>query len=361
MRSSLFFGLIGLVAFACLGGASKPIETAVEEVKTDSVRIVSVIGVGDIMLGTDYPNKSHLPPGNDCMPLLEPARHILTNADVTFGNLEGSFLDRGPVAKRCADSTKCYAFRMPSKFVNCLVASGFDVVSLANNHISDFGEAGRKNTIRLLDSVGIHYGGLLSNPISIFERGGLRFGFCAFAPNNGTCQLNNIAEAKRIVTELKSQCDIVIASFHGGAEGATHRNVTRKTETFYGENRGNVYEFARHVIDAGADIVFGHGPHVTRAIDLYKGRFIAYSLGNFCTYSRFNLKGPNGFAPIIKVYVDKNGKFVKGEIFPIEQLGEGGVSIDNDKKAIKEIQKLTATDFPESPLRITDNGDILLK
>jgi len=296
---------------------SVSIDTLSASVDTPIVAIdtLSVIGVGDIMLGTHFPHKGYLPPNNDCKPLLAPVKHILTGADITFGNLEGSFLNEGKVVKKCRDTTKCYAFKMPESYVECLAESGFDVVSLANNHVGDFGDLGRNRTINLLDSVGIAYGGLLGYPTSIFERNGKRIGFCAFSPNRGTCSINNIPAAKRIVSELKKDADIVIVSFHGGAEGAEHRNVTRETEIFYGENRGNVYEFARHVIDAGADIVFGHGPHVTRAMDLYKGRFIAYSLGNFCTYGRFNLQGAKGFAPIVKVLIDKNGKFVQGQIF----------------------------------------------
>jgi hypothetical protein len=322
---------------------------------------LTIIGVGDIMFGTDFPNKSYLPPNNDCKPLIEPVINILQNADVTFGNLEGCFLNTGDVAKRCSDSTRCFAFKMPEKYIDCLVDCGFDVVSLANNHIGDFGDKGRKTTMRLLDSVGIYYGGLLTYPTSIFEKNGVKIGFSAFAPNKGTCNINDIPNVVRIVEELKSKCDIVIVSFHGGAEGASHTNVTRKTEFFYGEDRGNVYEFARYVIDAGADVVFGHGPHVTRAIDLYKGRFIAYSLGNFCTYGRFNLHGLNGVAPIIKLFVEKNGKFVKGEIIPIIQTGRGGVELDPDNNAIIEIQRLTKADFPESQLVISNDGKIHLK
>ena len=322
---------------------------------------LSVIGVGDIMLGTDFPHKGYLPPNNNCKPLLAPVKHILTDADITFGNLEGCFLNEGKVVKICRDTTKCYAFKMPEKYIGCLVESGFDVVSLANNHVGDFGDTGRSKTISLLDSVGIHYGGLLSHPTAIFESNGLKIGFCAFAPNKGTCNINDIPNAKRIVENLKKEVDIVLVSFHGGAEGSSHRHVTRKTELFYGEDRGNVYEFARHVIDAGADIVFGHGPHVTRAIDLYKGRFIAYSLGNFCTYGRFNLQGANGFAPIVKVFIDKNGKFVEGQIFSIVQKGRGGAELDPQNQAIHEIIRLTEADFPDSELAIAPNGTIKLK
>ena len=98
------------------------------------------------------------------------------------------------------------------------------------------------------------------------------------------------------------------------------KHITCKTEIFLGENRGNPYEFARMAIDAGADVVLGHGPHVTRAIDVYKGRFIAYSLGNFATYGRFNLSASNGIAPIIEIDVDNNGKFLRGKIHAYKQI-----------------------------------------
>ena len=331
------------------------------QTKLDSA-FVSVIGVGDIMMGTNFPNSSYLPPNNNCESLFAPeVTKILKSANLTFGKLEGCFLNEGKVAKQCKDTTICYAFKMPDKYVSCLSSNGFDVVSLANNHIGDFGELGRLNTMRLLDSVGIKYGGLLSHPTSIIEVDSLKIGFCAFSPNTGTCSINDTIAAKRIISNLKQQCNFVIVSFHGGAEGSSHKHVTRETEIFYGENRGNVYKFARVAIDAGADIIFGHGPHVTRAIDIYKGRFIAYSLGNFCTYSRFNLKGSNGFAPIIKLFVDKNGKFVEGKIFPVKQIGNGGAVIDLQGNVIKEIQSLTSVDIPESNLVIENDGSIYLK
>lgn len=128
-----------------------------------------------------------------------------------------------------------------------------------------------------------------------------------------------------------------------------------------GENRGNPYQFARVVIDAGADIVFGHGPHVVRAIDMYKGRFIAYSMGNFATYGRFNLSGLNGLAPIIDILVDKNGEFISGQIHFFKQVGEDGPIPDENLKALKEITKLTLSDIPEAPLEISDSGVITIK
>lgn len=322
---------------------------------------VSIIGVGDVMLGTPYPLRSYLPPNNDCSPLLVEVKDILQSADVTFGNLEGCFLNTGQPTKNCKDTLKCYAFRMPDEYIHCLAEGGFTVMSLANNHSGDFGMPGRKNTMRLLDSVGIEYGGLEVKPTAEFEKNGVKYGFVAFAPIRATVDLLKTEAAAQIVKELKSRNDIVIVSFHGGAEGKEFEHVTRGTEKFYGEDRGNVYEFAHKMVDAGADIIFGHGPHVTRAMELYKNRLIAYSLGNFCTYARFNLSGPNGIAPIVKVYTNKEGKFLSGEIFSVKQVGEGGAQLDPQNKALKKLRELSEKDFPESPLQILDNGQVLLK
>lgn len=174
-------------------------------------------------------------------------------------------------------------------------------------------------------------------------------------------QISDYVTVKKIVQELDSNCDIVIVSFHGGAEGSDKNRVNGKTEFYLGENRGNPQEFARIAIDAGADIVFGHGPHVTRAMDIYKGRFIAYSLGNFCTYGRFNLSGKLGIAPIVKVNVKSTGEFIDAEITSIKRLGKGGPVIDESNAALQEIINLTRLDCPDSELVIGTDGKVTRK
>ncbi len=317
--------------------------------------LISIIGVGDMMLGSNYPDKTGLPP-DEGKQLLMPVNEILKNADITFGNLEGVVLNSGGKVKKCSNPKICYAFRMPEFLVDNLLTAGFDAVSIANNHVGDFGQEGRDNTLKILDDKKIAAAGLLSRPVCTFEKNGVKYGLAAFAPNSGTVNIRDIEAAKKIVSELAEKTDIVIVSFHGGAEGRNHQHVSKKTEMFYGEDRGNVYAFAHAVVDAGADVVFGHGPHVTRAVELYKNRLSAYSLGNFCTYGGFNLKNENGLAPILKVIMNKSGEFVKAEITPIKQPGRGGVVIDEEKKIIKIIKALTEKDFPETPLNISDEG-----
>lgn len=324
-------------------------------------RKIVITGVGDIMLGTSYPSAKYLPPYDNPLLLLESVKDTLSLSDITFGNLEGSFLNNGEAVKKCRDTTACYLFRMPEKYISALTTSGFDILSLANNHFGDFGLPARIRTKELLDSAGIYYAGLIENPYSIFMKDSLLYGFCAFAPNAGTVDINDLCKAAEIVKMLSDTCDIVIVSFHGGAEGADFQNVPKTIETFHGENRGNVYNFAHAMIDNGADVVFGHGPHVTRAVEIYKDRFISYSLGNFCTYGRFNLAGPNGIAPIIKISVDTSGRFLSGRIIPVFQPWPGGTKIDTARRVINKIKNLITIDFPDAGFIVSDSGEISYK
>ncbi len=322
---------------------------------------VSVIGVGDIMLGTSFPSEKYLPPGDDCSFMLKEVKPHFKDVDIVFGNLEGSFLDDGPVVKKCKDTTKCYAFRSPEKYFNCLIDAGFNLFSLANNHMNDFGIKGQQSTVKLIEENNLYAAGLLTREYEIFKKDSVIYGFCAFSPNKGTTRINDYKTVERIITLLNDTADIIIVSFHGGAEGADYTKVPREHEIFYGEDRGNVYEFARVAIDAGADIIFGNGPHVPRAIDLYKDRFIAYGLGNFCTYRRMNISGVNGMAPAIKVFTDKTGKFVEAEIIPFKQNEITGTVYDPTNSSIREIKQLTLEDFPESELQISDDGIVKKK
>ncbi len=317
---------------------------------------LTIIGTGDIMLGTSYPSESYLPPGQDCSPILRPVQHVLQSGDLLFGNMEGVFCAEGGTPKKCKDLTKCYVFRMPDHFLNCIMEAGYDVLSVANNHVNDFGPVGRTSTAAMLDSSGVAYAGFVTHPWTVFEKERVTYGFAAFAPNRGCMQLTDYDRAAEITSMLDSMADVVIISVHGGAEGKDHQHVVQGDEVYLGANRGNIYHFAHTVVDAGADVVFGHGPHVTRAVELYRNRLICYSLGNFATYRRFNLRGPNGIAPIVKVKVDREGSFMRGEVVSIYQPGEGGPRIDPSGRATAKLKALTEFDFPDQELMVDSDG-----
>jgi len=326
----------------------------------DPDSVYSLIMVGDMMLGTNYPSSASLPPGDGKDILSEP-KEFLELADVTMGNLEGTLLDKGGTPKVCSDPSNCVAFRMPEHYAGYLKDAGFDLMNIANNHAGDMGDIGRESTQKTLKEYGIKYGGQQTAPTTIFVKDGIKFGFTGFAPNNGTLSINDLKKATKIVSDLKKECDIVIVAFHGGAEGSGSTRVSRKREFYLGEDRGNVYEFAHAMVDAGADVVFGHGPHVVRGVEMYKDKIIAYSLGNFCTYGKFGLSGNLGLAPILKIYITKNGNFSHGRIFPFKQIKRGFPVFDDDYSVVRLMKDVTEKDFPETDITIDVDGKISKK
>ena len=164
--------------------------------------------------------------------------------------------------------------------------------------------------------------------------------------------------AEQTVAEYAATHDIVMVTFHGGAEGIDATNLPFADEEYYGEPRGDVVKFARMVVDAGADLVIGHGPHVVRAMERYDDRLIAYSLGNFATYYGISVAGIKGIAPILLTTLDGEGRFIEGRIVSTIQLRPAGPSIDEQQRALKLIRGLTAEDFPDSGLRFLDDGRI---
>jgi len=345
--------------------ASVLTKDSVSSIKSKSDSTLTFVGVGDIMMGLNYPDESPVLPPEDGALIFADVKSILQDATLTIGNLEGVLLDLGGTPKRCSNPKLCYAFRMPERYVNHLVDAGFDLLSVANNHSGDFGPTGRETSQEVLKKAGLGFAGFEGMSEKYYlEKDGIRYGFTAFSVNNGTLRVTDAAKAKQVISELRDSSDIVIVSMHIGAEGKKFNRITRKTEKFVGENRGNPYAFARLAIDAGADIVFGHGPHVARAIDLYKGKFIAYSLGNFATSTSVNITGVSGYAPIIKIKTNKNGDFLEGQIYSAIQQGPDGARrplLDTTGACISEIKKLTEKDIPEAKIVIEKDGKIVLK
>ena len=326
------------------------------DVKPDAV--LNIMAVGDIMLGTDYPDYRLAP--NDGRDLLSDVSSTLNKADITFGNLEGTFGTAGEAEKECPDVRRCYVFRMPPRYAQYLKLAGFDVMSIANNHARDFGDSGRLLTMQTLDEVGIKHSGIMDD-IAQWEMKGLKVVLIAFAPFRGAHDFLDTDYVRATIENLSKQNDIVIVSFHAGAEGDTHTHVPFETEYFHGENRGDVVLFSHTAVEAGADVILGHGPHVPRAIELYQGKIIAYSLGNFCTTLGINVAGKNGLAPILSLKIDQNGDFISGKIISARQKRPSGPLLDSRHRAAKLMKQLTEQDFPLTPLEIDLSGNIKVK
>ncbi len=316
---------------------------------------IKLAAVGDIMLGTDYP-RDHLPP-NDGAQLLAAMSPVLQQADIAFGNLEGTLLDGGEPVKQCQNPERCYLFRSPARYAMNLQQAGFDVMSLANNHARDFGEEGRNASMHALQQMGIQHSGRIGD-IASWTVKGLRVALIAFAPFKNSHDMLAIAAAQHQVARLKAEHDLVLVSFHGGAEGLEALHLPFATEFYYGEDRGDVVMFAHAVIDAGADVVLGHGPHVPRALELYQERLIAYSLGNFCTYYGISVAGLKGLAPVLEITITDKGEFVTGRIISARQQRPLGPEPDASHEAARLMKRLTEMDFPQTPLLVSDKGMI---
>lgn len=334
--------------------------TILKDTKKDTI---TIIAVGDIQLGTMYPNKDFLPSAAAGPLFLSEVEPVLNGGDVTFCNFEGTFANN-TTKVRGGIGGHSYRFGMPPEYVNYLKNAHFNLIGAANNHTNDYEEGGRKLTATVLDSAGLNWAGHETRPSCVFVKDGIRYGFCAFAPHTGVVGLEPVEDAEAMVRNLKEKekCDIVIVSMHIGAEGINAQHVTRKTEMFLGANRGNPYQFARRLIDAGADVILGHGPHVLRAIDVYKGKFITYSMGNFATYSSISIKGPLGLSAVYRLkYHVPTGTFISGDIISTYQQKPHtpGPHIDTTEyKAYNLIQSLTTEDFPEPTIKFEKGGHI---
>jgi poly-gamma-glutamate capsule biosynthesis protein CapA/YwtB (metallophosphatase superfamily) len=320
--------------------------------------VITIRAVGDMMLGSTYPDSRDMPPkdGRDMFADVAP---LLRGADITFGNLEGPLTEGGASTKSGANS---YSFRTPPRYGKYYKDAGFDILNMANNHANDFGPRGRNSTVKTLDSLGIAHAGASKTDVAQVTVHGTRVAFVAFAHNQVSLNVNDIPAARAAVRAAATRADIVIVSFHGGAEGSAHQNVPHSTETYFGEARGNLRLFTHAVIDAGANLVIGHGPHVVRGMEMYKGRLIAYSLGNFATYGKFGLRGPTALSLILQVQLapkgPHTGQFLGGQVYPIIQIGKGIPQRDGKKKVISVIRSLSQADFGRNAARVSPVGVI---
>jgi len=312
--------------------------------------IVTIAAVGDIVMGST-PN---LPPQGG-RTFFDGVEADLA-ADVVLGNLEGT-LSTGGSSKCGSGSTNCFSFQTPPSYARWLKAAGFTVMNLANNHAFDFGASGQAQTLAALRAQGLATTGR-PGEIALQQVGDVKVAVVGFAPYPWAQELTDIPAARRLVRKAAAEADVVIVTMHAGAEGVAHAHTRRGTETYLGENRGNAVAFAHAVVDAGADLVVGHGPHVLRGMEWYKGRLIAYSLGNFAGYKVFSLGGALSTSGILRVTLRGDGTYETGLLVPTRLVGAGTPALDPAEAAHGIVRELSRTDFAGRGARITPNGTI---
>jgi hypothetical protein len=365
---------------------------------------VTLTFTGDINLGT-----STLPDGvppDDGRGLLDAARPYLTG-DLVVGNFEGVLADSGesakcappaarhsthrtgapgraakagrhaeppgrrrrppqespPVTQEPADTTPapCYAFRTPTALAPRLLEAGFTHVNLANNHANDYGVPARLATERRLDSLGIEtYGPLGETVLDTVRRGDSStvVGVVGFATYPFAYDLLDVERSRAVVDSVRRLADVLVVTFHGGTEGAAAGHVGSGPEFLGREPRGDLRNWAHAMIEAGADAVVGHGPHVLRGVEFYRGHPIVYSLGNFLNYRGFALGGPLGVTAVLRLELAGDGRFRHGRLSPMIQEPQRGPRPDPGAAAIGLVRQLSDDDFGPTAARITDAGEI---
>lgn len=318
---------------------------------------IVVTAVGDVMLGTTFPDESALPP-NDGADLLSEVTPYLKRGDVVYGNLEGPIVDGGTSLK-CKGKAEghCFAFRVPTRYNKYLKGAGFNAMGLANNHAMDFGQEGRTSSRAALEAVEIAHTGEIGD-IARLRVKGRKVDVIAFATYPGAYNFLDLDESLQTIRAARAESDLVIVGFHGGAEGATHQHVLDGDETFLGEDRGDLRKFTHAAIDAGADLVLGSGPHVVRAMEVYKGKLIAYSLGNFATYGPFNLSAENGLSLVLEAHLAADGTFLGGRVYPVKQEKPGGPKLDPAARILPVLRGLSNADFGRNAVVVGPQGEL---
>ena len=241
------------------------VSAAICTAEVSESRTVTVSAVGDCTLGTDESfNTSTSFNAYEAMNgtsyFFQNVRSILEADDATFANFEGT------LTTETARESKEYAFKGDPSYTQILTDGSIDVVTLANNHSSDYGAKSLTDTEEALDAAGIDY--CIGDKIAVKEVNGIPTAFIGvYVLNDGMAREEQV---KQTIAAAKQQgAKLVIVAFHWGTEKASEPDETQKS-------------LAHTAIDCGADLVVGHHPHVLQAIEYYKGKYIAYSLGNFC-------------------------------------------------------------------------------
>jgi hypothetical protein len=307
--------------------------------------------VGD----TDLGNTPQLPPNPTAY--FAPVKSALAAA-IVFGNLEGT-MTNGGTSKCGASSSECYAFRVPPSFAQVYKNAGFTVLNSANNHSYDFGAQGQADTSAALKAAGIVQAGL-PGQIGVVHVHGVLVAFVDFAPYYLTNNLLVASQESQLIAQAKREARVVVVYMHSGAEGTTADHVTRQNEYYYGENRGNPYAFAHAAIDEGADLVIASGPHVLRGMQWYKGRLIAYSLGDFTNYDAFASVGDLSLSAVLHVTMNSHGVITAASVVPIVIHQGGQAQVDPTDATWSFMNQLSREDFTSSAALIGALGRVTI-
>jgi poly-gamma-glutamate capsule biosynthesis protein CapA/YwtB (metallophosphatase superfamily) len=310
--------------------------------------------VGDTTPGSTYGN-----PPNEGRALFEYTRDHTLVPDIMVANLEGTFGTGGPSKCDGRESSACYAFQAPPENASSLAWAGFDVVNMANNHSNDYFAAGLQATRDALTTNQIDYTGL-NDTMAVKEVDGVKVAFLGFSPYAWSPNIGDIPAAQQLVRDAGEQADVVVVLMHAGAEGSDKTHTPKGAETAYGEFRGDSRAFSHAVIDAGADLVLGSGPHVVRGMEQYQGRLVAYSLGNFAGWKNFSRAGNLALSGLLTVRVAGDGRVLGGKWLSLRIVDPGVPKVDGSNASLSLVQRLSNEDF-DTPVIIATDGTFAIE
>lgn len=275
--------------------------------------------------------------------------------DIVTGNLEQVISDDTGYDK-CGADADCLAFR--SAPGTAAYFTGFDLLNLANNHSKDFGDEGYANTRAGLAAHGIRAVGD-RDEIVCTRIGDTTVAMIGFAPYQGFNRVTDLRHVRRVVAAAAASADVVVVQAHLGAEGPDANVVASGVERMYGENRGDVVAFAHAAVDAGADLVLGHGPHTLRGAEFYRGRLVAYSLGNFGGGGVFGAEQATRYGVYLDVSLHSDGSFARGRMRSVHFAFDDGAPVpDPDGRAAALVDAFSRRDFPATAPRIAADGTL---
>ncbi|GGL03525.1 CapA family protein [Mangrovihabitans endophyticus] len=347
----------GSAAAVAPGDVETTAEATDADTKSDTTASSSAItmsATGDIIMGS-APSKL---PAQDGAGFFDSVTKGL-QSDLVMGNLEQPLTTDTGSSKCGAGSDNCYAFRAPPSYAEHLADAGYQLLNTANNHSSDFGSAGYRNTVQALEDAGLQHTGA-RDEITVADINGLKVAVLGFSPYSSANNLNDLDAARKIVSRAADRADLVVVQVHMGAEGADKSHVKPGSEIFFGENRGDPIAFAHAVVDAGADVVIGHGPHVLRGMQFYKGKLIAYSLGNFAGGGRtLSRSGVLKYGGILHVSLTADGSWAGGKFLSTFMDSSGKPIRDKEnERGRKLVAELSADDFGDTAAKIGDDGSL---
>lgn len=327
-------------------------ETTPAESPSPEPRELTITHVGDTMPGS-YPNQMA---SDDGASFFAGVRDAIPG-DLKIANLEGALST--DEFDKCGGG-ECTYFRLPPEYAQVFADAGFHVLNQANNHGWDAGPDGAAETQDAIREAGMHVCGIKDEVCLVETESGLTVGLVGFAPYTFYTDNRDLDAVAALVASAKEQADIVIATAHLGAEGTDHRHVPEGVETYLGEDRGDTRAFAHTCIDNGADLVFGHGPHVLRGMETYNGKLIAYSLGNFGGgQNLFSTDGPLGRSAILSVTIREDGTITAAQAIATRMDGDGYPQLDDDNGAFEDLNELAA-DFGDAGVTVGDDGALVI-